>query len=197
MTAVRVRGIGLLGGTTDEVRAEYLDFAAELGAGLGGCGVEVVCGDAGSGVAGSVIAAAAATGSAVVTVVPHPVLPTRARPAPRALTYAVRTAGDRRRLIYRLSDGFVVLPGGLDTIGDLIGFATLARVDGGAKPIVLVNVRGYFDALFGMLDHAVAESFLTPAERGLFAVTDTVPDTLRLLAIRVPEPVREPVGQSG
>jgi predicted Rossmann-fold nucleotide-binding protein len=138
--------------------------------------------------------AAAEHGSNLTNVVPHGTL-SRSGSAWKSEVYVVRTAGDRRRLVRRLADGFVVLPGGLDTLGDL---GELALDERPAKPIVLVNQCGYFDALLTLLDHAVAESFVTPVERRLIEVAYTADEVLRRLGIptdvvRTPPPCAGPL----
>jgi uncharacterized protein (TIGR00730 family) len=179
----RVRRVGLVGGTATTVRAPYRELAQQLGAGLGRAGVSLVYGGAALGVTGTVLSSAATHGSHVTNVVPHRALCQSASVAWKRELYVVRTVGDGRRLVHRLVDGFVVLPGGLDTFDALGELAVIERSAGAAKPIVVVNLCGYFDALLTLLDRAVSESFVTLVERRLFEVADTVDDVLSLLGV--------------
>jgi uncharacterized protein (TIGR00730 family) len=185
----RIHRVGLLGGSAPGVRAQYQDLARELGASLGRAGATLVYGGHATGVLSATVDAAAEHGSNLTNVVPHGTL-SHSGSAWKSEVYVVRTASDRRRLVHRLADGFVVLPGGLDTLGDLGELALDERSARSAKPIVLVNQCGYFDALLALLDHAVAESFVTPVERRLIEVAYTADEVLRRLGI--PTDVRTP-----
>jgi uncharacterized protein (TIGR00730 family) len=95
--------------------------------------------------------------------------------------YVVRSMHERKALIYRLSTGFAVLPGGIDTLDEVLEVATWNHLDLRTKPIVLVNQDGFFDPLVELLDHIVREGFLTAAERALIQQTSGVPEALDIL----------------
>jgi uncharacterized protein (TIGR00730 family) len=74
----------------------------------------------------------------------------------------VRTMHERKALMYSLADAIAVLPGGVGTLDEF--FEVLAWVQLGIhkKPIGILNVLGYYDALLGMLKRAEDEQFLPP-----------------------------------
>ena len=69
-----------------------------------------------------------------------------------------------------LSDGFVALPGGIGTLEGFFELVTWGQLGIHAKPCGILNIAGYFDALTGFLDHAVAEGFLAEAHRSTIMV---------------------------
>lgn len=69
--------------------------------------------------------------------------------------------------MHDLCDGFVILPGGLGTLEEVLTWAQLGIHD---KPIVAVNVEGYFPPLGAFLDHAVAEGFVSANDRSLVRI---------------------------
>ena len=71
---------------------------------------------------------------------------------------------ERKALMLQMSDAFVVLPGGLGTFDEFFEVATEAQLGVHDKPIIVVNVDGYFDALDAML-HAIVETRLRQATR--------------------------------
>ena len=94
----------------------------------------------------------------------------------------------RKALMAELADGFVALPGGIGTFEELFEVATWGQLGIHRKPIGILNVAGYYDPLVALLDHAVAEGFVSAANRGLLSVDD---DPLRLLdrmAAHLPPP---------
>jgi predicted Rossmann-fold nucleotide-binding protein len=95
--------------------------------------------------------------------------------------HVARSTDGCRQLLRRLADGFVVLPGGLNTF-DLLGDLVTSRDPADAiKPVVLANQDGFFDPLAAQLDRAFAEDFVTVAERSSIKVVDTVDGALSAL----------------
>ncbi|MBO2458319.1 TIGR00730 family Rossman fold protein [Actinomadura violacea] len=163
-------------------RGDYVEFAAALGAGLAARGAGLVYGAGSVGVMGSVAAAARAGGARVVGVIPASLFE-RERPSSTGEELVVvRTMHDRKALMYRLSDAFIGLPGGLGTLDELMEVATWSQLGLHAKPVVLLDVAGYFRPLLAALDHAVAEGFVSAADRALITVAETVGEALDLIA---------------
>jgi hypothetical protein len=170
--------VGLVGGSAVGVPVRYLDFAEELGESLGLAGFGLVYGGSAVGVVGAAVHAAIRVGAHVVGIVPHGSLRTGAPLASGSELHVVRTAVEGDRLMRRLAGGFVVLPGGLATVAQVGALAA-----GPFGPVVLVNQDGYFDPLLAMLDHAVAEAFVTHDERRVIEIADTVDGVLHHLGL--------------
>jgi uncharacterized protein (TIGR00730 family) len=78
---------------------------------------------------------------------------------------------ERKALMADLADAFLALPGGLGTLEELLEVATWSQLGIHEKPLGLLNVRGYFDALQHLLAHAVREQFLRPEHRDLLSIS--------------------------
>ena len=74
---------------------------------------------------------------------------------------------ERKALMADLADGFVALPGGLGTFEELCEILTWAQLGLHAKPVVLLDVDGFYEPLFALFDRAVAEGFVRPEHRAL------------------------------
>jgi uncharacterized protein (TIGR00730 family) len=102
-----------------------------------------------------------------------------------AAIFVVRSLHERTSLIYRLSDAFLVLPGGYDTLDQLMEIAARNQLGVHRKPVVLVNVDGFFDPLLAMLDRMSEEGFFSAADR---AIVQTAPEPEAALdALGLPE----------
>jgi uncharacterized protein (TIGR00730 family) len=77
---------------------------------------------------------------------------------------------ERKALMAELSDAFVAMPGGIDTLDELFEIYTWRTLGIHDKPIALWNVAGFFDPLLRMLDHCVAAGFLSSDARALLIV---------------------------
>ena len=76
-----------------------------------------------------------------------------------------------------LADAVVAMPGGLGTLDELFEALTWAQLRFHAKPIGMLNLNGYFDALLSFLDHSVLKGFLSERNRALL-LDATTPELL-------------------
>jgi hypothetical protein len=67
---------------------------------------------------------------------------------------------ERKAEMARRADAFFAMPGGLGTLDELCEILTWGLIGIHEKPVVLINIVGYWDAFLAMLDRAVAAGFL-------------------------------------
>ena len=67
-------------------------------------------------------------------------------------------------------DALITLPGGCGTFEELMEAITLKRLGIFTKPIVILNLDGYYDDLLNMLEKAISENFLADAHRDIWTV---------------------------
>jgi uncharacterized protein (TIGR00730 family) len=100
----------------------------------------------------------------------------------------VSTMHARKALMARLADGFVALPGGTGTLEELFEIVTWGQLGIHRKPVGVLNVAGYYDPLVAVLDHAVAEGFVSAAHGPLVLVDDDAERLLDRMASHEPPP---------
>jgi len=61
-----------------------------------------------------------------------------------------------------MSDAFVILPGGLGTLDEYFEVVTTAQLRVFAKPIIVVDVDGYYAPLKTLLENVVKQGFAKP-----------------------------------
>jgi uncharacterized protein (TIGR00730 family) len=127
---------------------------------------------------GAVADAVLQSGGEVIGVIPRVLVEREI--AHRGLTElrVVETLHERKALMAELSDGFIALPGGAGTLDELFEAWTWAQLGLHRKPVGLLNVAGYYDALAGFLDHARDAGFLNAEHRGMLVIES---DPLELL----------------
>ena len=86
----------------------------------------------------------------------------------------------RKRLMARLGDATVAMPGGCGTLEELLEVITWKQLGLYLKPVVLLNTRGYFDPLLDMFARAVDERFMGSVHAALWRVAATPAEALRL-----------------
>lgn len=127
-------------------------------------------------------------GGDVVGVIPHALAARELAHREVADMRVVPSMHARKALMAELSDGFIALPGGLGTFEELFEIATWSQLGIHRKPLGVLNVAGYYDALTVLLDQAVQAGFVTAENRRLIAVEETPVALLeKLAAYRPPE----------
>jgi len=67
---------------------------------------------------------------------------------------------ERKARMYKDADGFVVLPGGLGTLDELMEVLTWNQLGLINAPVFVLNLDGYWDNMIAMLSHAADEGFV-------------------------------------
>ena len=86
---------------------------------------------------------------------------------------------ERKVIMSKLIDGYITLPGGFGTLDELFEALTLGQLQIEQKPIGLLNVNGFFDAILIQLDRMVEEGFLKQDNRDMLFVSNSVKDLVQ------------------
>ena len=162
-------------------RREFAEAAQEFGEALVAAGFGLVFGAGGVGIMGAVSDAVIKAGGDLVGVIPQSLMDREYGRTDIADLRVVGTMHERKALMHELSIGFAVLPGGLGTFEEFFEVLTWAQLGLHAKPIVVVDVSGYYAPLVGLLDHALESGFLTAADRRLVQVVPSVTAAIEIL----------------
>jgi uncharacterized protein (TIGR00730 family) len=160
----------------------FLEAAKALGQAIAERGWQLVYGGAHVGLMGAMADAALARGGRVTGVIPRALVEREI--AYRGLTELVETdtMHERKAEMARRADAFLVLPGGLGTLDEMCEMLTWSLLGIHQKPVVLINIVGYWDAFLGMLDAAAAAGFLRSAHRALSLVAPDAGEACEMVA---------------
>jgi hypothetical protein len=159
-----IRAVCVFCGSTSPPEVRYQAAARELGALLARQGITLVYGGSNSGLMGEVADAALAGGGQVIGVIPAGLFSEVSHTGLTDLR-EVTSMHERKQLMYSLADGFIALPGGLGTLEELAEAATWSHLGLHAKPVVLLDVDGFWEPLAAQLDRMTAVGLLPPASR--------------------------------
>jgi uncharacterized protein (TIGR00730 family) len=165
-----VKRVCVYAGSNAGARPAYAATAAELARVLVARGIGVVFGGGNVGLMKVVADATMAAGGEVIGIIPEALMAREVGHRDITELRIVRSMHERKSLMADLSDGFVALPGGFGTIEEIIEIATWAQLGLHAKPLGLLNIDGFYDALLAFFDHAVVEGFLRPQHRAMLLV---------------------------
>lgn len=129
-------------------------------------------GGASIGLMGAVADAARAAGAEVIGVIPQALMAREIAHPHLADLRVVGSMHERKALMADLSDGFIVLPGGIGTLEEFFEVWTWAHLGLHTKPCALLNVAGFYSALETFIDQIDAEGFLRQGVREMVLVDD-------------------------
>ena len=87
---------------------------------------------------------------------------------------------ERKALMDANADAFLALPGGFGTLEELLEVITLRQLRLSDRPVVLVNVAGYYEAFLAMVRSMVAQGFAPGGEGVMFQVARTPAEAVDL-----------------
>ncbi|MFI7428729.1 TIGR00730 family Rossman fold protein [Micromonospora sp. NPDC049836] len=161
--------------------ARWLELAAETGAELARRGHVLVSGGGCVGMMGAVADGARSAGGRTLGVIPQVLVDLEVADLASDELLVTDGMASRKTLMIEKSDAFVALPGGLGTLDELFEVWTTATLALHDKPMVLVDVDGFYRPLLDWLRTLADRNFLKPAGLGLLMVAPTVPAALDLL----------------
>jgi uncharacterized protein (TIGR00730 family) len=174
---MQLKRLCVFAGANAGARDDHRTAALALGGELARREIALVYGGASIGLMGAVADAVLRAGGEAIGVIPQALMEREIAHPRLSELRVVDSMHARKALMGELSDAFLALPGGLGTLEELFEVATWRQLGLHAKPIGLLNVRGYYDRLEAVLDHAVAEGFLETEHRRILHV-DSDADTL-------------------
>jgi uncharacterized protein (TIGR00730 family) len=148
----------------------YAEAARAIGHRIGRLGWQLVYGGGRAGLMGVVADAALEAGASVVGVIPQSLMEREL--GHRGLTelHVVETMHQRKTMMAERSDAFLALPGGIGTFEELFEVWTWRQLGYHDKPLGLLNVAGYYDALLGFLRHSESQGFMAAAQTELLLI---------------------------
>jgi uncharacterized protein (TIGR00730 family) len=156
--------------------------ADELGTLIGGAGGRLVYGGGRVGLMGRVADATLAAGGRVLGVIPQALMEREV--GHRGLTelVVVQTMHERKQRMAEAADAFVALPGGIGTLEELYEMWSWQQLGYHDKPVALLNVAGYYDALLAFMHTAQARGFVSAQQHDALIVDDQLPRLLQTIA---------------
>ena len=167
------KSVCLFCGSSDLSDPAYTAAARAFGEQTAQAGWRLVYGGGGVGLMGASARAAHEAGGRVLGVMPG-FLRSRERLFDEVETLIVPSMHERKTIMYDQSDAFVVAPGGVDTLEEVIEVLSWKRLDLHSKPVIFLNLNGFWEPLLAVMEHSIAEGMTPATFRQAWVVCDTV-----------------------
>jgi uncharacterized protein (TIGR00730 family) len=161
---------------------EFAEAAAAVGTWIGTHGGQLVYGGGNNGLMGVMANAALAAGGRVVGIIPHALVEKEWAKLDCTELHVVDNMHERKRMMAERADAFLALPGGIGTFEEFFEVWTWRQLGYHDKPVGLLNLHGYYDALLTFLRSSVAHGFMSDWQMDLVRVGNDLPAMLHGLA---------------
>jgi uncharacterized protein (TIGR00730 family) len=159
----------------------YAEAARALGRALVEENIALVYGGGNVGLMGTIADEVLRLGGEVTGVIPAALVEREVGHTGLTRQFIVKDMHERKAMMAQLADGFIAMPGGMGTLEELFEMLTWSQLGIHAKPVGLLNVDGFYDALMGFIGHASGQGFIRPQHAALMLVESDPQALLRRL----------------
>jgi uncharacterized protein (TIGR00730 family) len=181
-----MNSIAIFCGSSSGNHPDYSSQARLLGRSLALKGVTLVYGGARVGLMNELAEGALEKGGKVIGVMPHFLAEKEIAHEGLSSLVLVNSMHERKMRMNELCDGVIALPGGFGTLDECFEMITWGQLGIHHKPVGILNIRGYYDALIRQMDQMVQEGFLKTMHRDMVVVSEDIPELLERMEQYLP-----------
>jgi uncharacterized protein (TIGR00730 family) len=190
-----IRNVCVYCGSSDGADARFADAAEELGRTLATEGIGLVYGGGGEGLMGRLARSTLAAGGYVTGIIPsflirkeHPLTAVQEM-------LVVENMHERKQAMFDRADAFIALPGGVGTVEELVEQLTWAQLNRHTKPILIVDIGGFWRPLLALFAHMRLQGFIREGFDVRYMVAERIEDVLPMLHAAAERRAAEPEPQ--
>ena len=161
-----------------QLEPKWLEHGRAVGLALALAGHEVVSGGGRVGMMGTLAEGARSGGAHTIGVIPQSLVDLEVADSGADELVVTDGMAARKIVMIERSDVFVVLPGGLGTLDELFEVWTTATLGLHDKPVILLDVEGFYAGLLAWLRGLEAAGFVTAKGMAKVHVVTTVNEVL-------------------
>ena len=176
-----IKNVCVYSASSTKIAPKYFEAATELGGILAEKHINLINGAGSIGLMGATSNAALAAGGSVTGVIPRFMVEQNWHHSGLTQLMETETMHERKQLMAELSDGVIALPGGCGTMEELLEIITWKQLGLYLKPIIILNIEGFYNPLLEMLQHAIDERFMRPEHGNIWQVAVSAQEAIELL----------------
>lgn len=168
-------------GSRDGADPIFAATAEALGRALAAESWRLVYGAGDVGLMGRVARTAQENGGTTFGVIPQHLMDREVGKRDLSTFVVTETMHERKKVMLMNADAIVLLPGGAGSLEEFFEALTWAQLHLHNKPVLLLNVAGFWDPLLALLNHVIDQGFADPSLRALWGNTTSVEDCMASL----------------
>ena len=177
----QIKNVCVYSASSTKIAPVYFAVAEELGRLLASEGINLINGAGSIGLMGATSNATLEAGGTVTGVIPRFMVEQNWHHTGLTQLIETETMHERKQLMAELSDGVIALPGGCGTMEELLEIITWKQLGLYLKPIVILNIQGFYDPLLEMMERAIDGNFMRSEHRAIWQVATSAQEAIDLL----------------
>jgi uncharacterized protein (TIGR00730 family) len=173
-----MKSIAVYCGSSAGLDERYHQHATQVGEVFAQRGITLVFGGGKVGLMGAVADATMNHGGQAIGVIPGFLKDKEVAHLGLTELEVVDNMHQRKLRMAELAEGFIAMPGGFGTLEELFEVLTWGQLGLHRKPVGLLNVAGFYDALLALLDHMTQQGLLRAENRSQLLVADNIDELL-------------------
>ena len=176
-----VKNVCVYCASSTQIDPIYFDSASKLGHLLAERNINLINGAGKTGLMGASSDAALKAGGTVTGVIPKFMVENGWHHHQLTQLVVTETMHERKQLMAKMSDGVIALPGGCGTMEELMEIITWKQLGLFLKPIIILNIDGFYDPLLCMFQKAIETHFMRPEHGAIWQVAQTPEEAIDML----------------
>lgn len=176
-----IKSVCVYSASSTQIASVYFEVAEELGRLLARKRINLINGAGCIGLMAATSNAALAEGGMVTGVIPRFMVEQGWHHQGLTRLVETDTMHERKQLMAEMSDGVIALPGGCGTLEELLEIITWKQLGLYLKPIVILNIDGYYNPLLEMLKNAIDGNFMRKEHQAIWQVASTADEAIDML----------------
>ena len=176
-----IKSVCVYSASSTQIAPVYFEVTEELGRLLARKRINLINGAGCIGLMAATSNAALAEGGTVTGVIPRFMVEQGWHHQGLTRLVETDTMHERKQLMAEMSDGVIALPGGCGTLEELLEIITWKQLGLYLKPIVILNIDGYYNPLLEMLKNAIDGNFMRKEHQAIWQVASTAEEAIDML----------------
>ena len=176
-----IKNVCVFCGAQNAVPKVHLDAGSTFGAELAKKQIKLIYGGGDCGIMGAIANSSLKAGGEVTGVFPVSLKNIENEHQSLTEIIIVGSMHERKKLMFDLTDAFVIFPGGFGTMDEMFEILTWRQLQLHEKPVIIFNHEGYWDKLVALMDNIIDTGFARPVTREFYEVVDNMDDILKKL----------------
>jgi uncharacterized protein (TIGR00730 family) len=174
----KIRKICVYCGSGPGIDPAFVESARAFGAILAKNGVGLVFGGGSVGMMGAIAKSVLDHGGKVTGIIPEFLVAREHAMRGANNLIVTRDMHERKRKMFEMADAFVAMPGGIGTLEEVIEQMTWVQLGRHRKPILLANIKRFWEPLCALIDHMKNLEFIRADLNFDLLAADAVEDIL-------------------
>ena len=176
--------VTIYGASSSQIDGRYMKMANELGKLLALSGIDCITGGGCEGMMGAVAKGVLEAGGRVTGIIPQFMVDEGWSNSALSEIIVTKNMHERKQLMAEKSDACIALPGGIGTMEELMEIITWRQLSLYNKPVVILNIGGYYDPLISMLEKAIEEKFMHPKNQDVWNIAYSPDEVLSAIVLQ-------------